>query len=164
MTENPYTFLQKKTLTTALNDYLTPTPTPCFIVSHLAHIYFIAEIAKKTSFIIKNTQKTSFSFCLLSPPNAATYLGIRWWLSFVNKAVPVLHQYSVFHILDCFDHAGLAMAALRLGQKHILFDSTAPQIKILHNRAAMLNAMIIENKPNAFSLLDLSFKKKSLFK
>lgn len=164
MTENPYIFLQKKTFTTALNDYLIHTPTPCFIVNHLAHIYFIAEIAGKTSSIIKNTQKTGFSFYLLSPPNAAAYLGIRWWLSFINKATPIIHQYYVTHILDCFDHAGLAMAALRLGQKHILFDSAAPQVKAIHNRASMLNAAIIENKPNAFNLLDLSFKKNIILK
>lgn len=163
MTENPYIFLPKKTFTTALNNYLIHTPTPCFIVNHLAHIYFIAEIAKKTSFIIKNTQKTGLSCYLLSPPNAVTYLGVRWWLSFINKTASIIHQYHIIHILDCFDNAGLAMAALRLGQKHILLDSTAPQIKTLQNRATILNATIIENKPYTFSLLDFPFKRKSLF-
>lgn len=159
MTENPYTFLQKKSFTTSLNYYLMQTQTPCFIVNHFAHIYFIAEIAKKTSFIIQNTQKISPSIYLLSPPNAIAYMGVRWWLSFVNKAVSILHQYSVIHILDCFDHAGLAMASLRMGQKHILFESQATQFKTIQNRAHTLGAIIHYTKPDTFDLLNLNFKK-----
>ncbi|EUK18495.1 hypothetical protein [Commensalibacter papalotli (ex Servin-Garciduenas et al. 2014)] len=162
MTENPYTFLQKKLFTTSLNNYLMRTQTPCFIVNHFAHIYFIAEIAKKTSYIIQNTQKIAPCVYLLSPPNAITYIGVRWWLSFINKAVDILHQYSVIHILDCFDHAGLAMASLRMGQKHIFFESKSSQFNTIQNRAQTLGATIWHTKPNTFNLLDLNFKNNHL--
>lgn len=164
MIENPYIFSPQKSFTTTLNHYLIQTQTPCFVVNHFAHIYFIAEIAKKTSYIIKKTQKNTPSLYLLSPPNAVSYFGVRWWLSFVHKSTPILSEYNIIDILDCYDHAGFAMAAIRTGQKHILFEATSPQLKNLQNRAQSTNAKIIDTKPQSFDLLDLNFKKNTLSK
>lgn len=164
MIENPYTFLPQKSFTTTLTHYLMNERIPCFVVNHLAHVYFIAEIAKKTSFIIKKTQKNTPSLYLLSPQNAISYMGVRWWLSFIHQTSPILSQYVITDILDCYDHAGFAMAALRAGQKYILFDNTSTQFKNLQNRATSMNVTIMDIKPNSFNLLDLNFKKNTLSK
>ncbi|MDI2089900.1 hypothetical protein [Commensalibacter oyaizuii] len=126
--------------------------TPHFIVNHIAHIYFIAEIIKKTSFSIN----------LISPENAITYLGVRWWQSFVTRASPILSNNIATNILDCGDHGGLAMAALRLGQRHILFDSSSPQLSVIQDRAQQIHAQVITQKPYSFDLTQLVFKKKNL--
>ncbi|CAI3927727.1 unnamed protein product [Commensalibacter communis] len=160
MTENPYIFVQKKTFTTALNHYLIQTELPCFVVNHLAHIYFIAEFIKKTSINPRNTSENSPSFSIISPPNAVTYLGVRWWLAFINTASTILPRKNFVNILDCYDHAGLAMAAIREGQKYILFESESPHSSLLKNRAEQTNTIFITNKPSSFNLLTLSFKKK----
>ncbi|MDI2113380.1 hypothetical protein [Commensalibacter nepenthis] len=151
--------MHKKTFTTALNQYLTQVKTPCFVVNHLAHIYFIAEIAKKTSINARNTFENDPVFSIISPPNAVTYLGVRWWLAFISQALMILPQQKFINILDCYDHAGLAMAAIREGQQYILFESTSPYFITLNNRAQNSNTQIISTKPNPFDLLNLRFKK-----
>lgn len=146
MTKNKYTFLPQKKFLASFSHYLSYAPAYYFTISHLAHFYFLASYLKNSNVPIT----------ILSPENAAAYMGTRWWITLTNKGISILNQ-PIDHILDCNNNAGLAMAALRLGQKKIFFADQSKQFKLIQSRAESVQAIIISQKPDSFNLIDLKF-------
>ncbi len=56
---------------------------------------------------------------LLSGPGAASYAGPAWFLEIVRQARLAHPDVPVTAILDCADQPGRALAALRIGVKHL---------------------------------------------
>lgn len=62
---------------------------------------------------------------LASAPDAALQTGPAWFKALVDQATETYPEVAATAILDCGDQPGAAMAALRLGIKHIRFDGPA---------------------------------------
>jgi hypothetical protein len=63
---------------------------------------------------------------LLSAPGAALYAGCLWWREVVEQARALVPGALADDILDCADAAGLALSAIRIGQRGIVLDPSAP--------------------------------------
>lgn len=83
-------------------------------------------------------------------------MGVRWWMQLI-KFGKQLFSNPTDDALDCYDNAGLALAALRLGQKKILFNSKSKQFNLLKNRAESLQATILTKRSESFDLTELRF-------
>jgi len=59
---------------------------------------------------------------LFSARGAAAYLGPGYFSAMIDAAFDAAPKIDVRAILDCGDAPGYALAALRLGQKHICID------------------------------------------
>lgn len=60
----------------------------------------------------------------LSAPGAAGFMGVRWWLALIGEMEKHL-QHPCFHILDCGESPGYAMAAAGLQQRIVLRGDSA---------------------------------------
>lgn len=63
---------------------------------------------------------------LLSPRGAALFAGTLWWRALLKRLREECPHAAVHEILDCADASGLALGALRIGQRSIILDPTAP--------------------------------------
>ena len=63
---------------------------------------------------------------LLSAPGAALYAGCGWWRALAGQARAAFPDVAVADILDCADGSGQALAALRIGQQHLVLWPSAP--------------------------------------
>ena len=57
---------------------------------------------------------------LLSAPGAALFAGCLWWREVVRQAREAVPVGDVRDVLDCADAGGLAVSALRIGQRAIV--------------------------------------------
>ena len=63
---------------------------------------------------------------LLSGAGAALYAGCGWWRALIARARTEHPDIPIDDILDCADAPGLALGALRIGQRRIVLDPAAP--------------------------------------
>lgn len=89
---------------------------------------------------------------LLSAPGAALYAGCLWWRALVDAARAAHPHTRCTDILDCADAPGLAMAALRLGQRHLVLWPTCPAHKAVSDAAAELGCEVLSAPPPALDL------------
>ncbi len=146
MQAHKFTFISQKNIIFSFNKYTTDTNAYFFTVNHLSQFYFI------TSHIKNNYCPITF----ISPQNAVAYMGVRWWMQLI-KFGKQLFSNPTDDALDCYDNAGLALAALRLGQKKILFNSKSKQFNLLKNRAESRQATILTKRSESFDLTELRF-------
>ena len=85
---------------------------------------------------------------LLSARGAALYAGCGWWRALV-AAVAAAHE-----VLDCADAPGHAMAALRIGQRHLILDAACPGFAVVTAAAATLGARVLAERPAALDLAE----------
>ncbi len=89
---------------------------------------------------------------LLSARGAALYAGAAWWLALIkcvrveNAAVPLED------ILDCVDASGLALSALRIGQRTIILEPDAPGWSSVAAIAASLGCELLTHRPPALDM------------
>jgi hypothetical protein len=89
---------------------------------------------------------------LLSAAGAAMYAGSGWWQALIERA-RAEHPDIPFHdILDCGDASGLALGALRIGQRCIRLDATAPGHAAVVAIAASLGSEVLTHRPNAIDM------------
>ncbi len=146
MFQNKYSFITQKKTIDSLNKYFSNSNSYCFTISHLAHIYFVYSHLKNN--------KLPITF--ISPKNAVAYMGVRWWIS-LNDTYQYFFQNPTQNILDCYDNAGLAMAALRLGQKKIIFSKNSNQFQLINARAVSIQSTVITIRPENVDLTHLKF-------
>ncbi len=87
---------------------------------------------------------------LISAPGAAAYAGPLWFLAIVDEARAAAPGISIAGILDCADHQGHAMAALRAGVAAIVFtgdDAIAGKLTALAEAAG---ATVLRQRPSCF--------------
>jgi hypothetical protein len=89
---------------------------------------------------------------LLSAPGAALFAGCLWWREVVRQAHEIVPNDAVTDILDCADASGLALSALRIGQKAIVLYEAAPGHPAVVAIAADLGAQVFQVAPPALDL------------
>ncbi|MEE8663801.1 MAG: hypothetical protein SOH81_09515 [Acetobacter sp.] len=89
------------------------------------------------------------SVTLVSPENAASFMGVSWWQALVKKLSP--HK-DIDNILDCGEAAGRAMEALHAGQKQIVLSRSGPQAVIVQSFASLVSAKVFPTRPDAVKL------------
>jgi len=91
-------------------------------------------------------------FTLLSAPGAALYAGAAWWRALADAARRRAPGLIAADILDCADAAGRALAALRLGQAHLVLWPTAPGHAAVSATAGTCQAVLLDRAPPACDL------------
>jgi fructose/tagatose bisphosphate aldolase len=87
---------------------------------------------------------------LISAPGAAAYAGPGWFLEIVAQSRAAAPGLAISGVLDCGDHAGHAMAALRAGAEAIVFtgdDGVAGKLSAI---ARETSAVVHCARPPAF--------------
>jgi hypothetical protein len=62
---------------------------------------------------------------LLSPPHATSWGGVGWWRALADAARQQFPGRIAADVLDCGEAAGLALAAIRMGQGALILRATA---------------------------------------
>lgn len=91
---------------------------------------------------------------LISAAGAASLGGPGWWRALVNSARADYPQTPCVDILDCADAPGFAMAALRLGQLHLILWFDCPAFEAVRSAAASLGATVYGVRPPALDMAD----------
>ncbi len=89
---------------------------------------------------------------LLSAPGAALFGGSGWWRGLVRLVRDEFADAAIDDILDCADASGLAVGALRIGQRAIFLDPAAPGRKSIVAIAASLGGEVLAHRPDAIDL------------
>jgi hypothetical protein len=91
---------------------------------------------------------------LLSGPGAALYAGCGWWRAVIQRVVSEYGSVPVQDILDCADASGLALGALRIGQRRLVLAPDAPGWPAVASIAASLGGEILTSRPPALDLAE----------
>ena len=91
---------------------------------------------------------------LLSAPGAAIFAGPGWWLALARLARARHDALITTDILDCADAPGLALAALRLGQRSLILDPATPAFAAVAATAARLGAHLHSIRPPSLDLAE----------
>ena len=91
---------------------------------------------------------------LLSARGAALYAGCLWWRDLVGAARAAHPATAAHDVLDCADAPGVAMAALRAGQRLLVLDAACPGYAAVRGAAATLGARVLPQAPPALDLAD----------
>ena len=89
---------------------------------------------------------------LLSAPGAALFGGCAWWRALVRLVRAEFADVTIDDILDCADASGLAVGALRIGQRAIVLDRAAPGCGSVVAIAASLGAEVLAHRPEAIDM------------
>ena len=89
---------------------------------------------------------------LLSAVAAARLGGAAWWRGLVDAARAAHPATPCIDILDCADAAGLAMAALRLGQAHLILWPESPAFSAVRAAAGAMGSVVFAARPPALDL------------
>jgi hypothetical protein len=93
---------------------------------------------------------------LLSAPAAAGYAGCGWWRALVDLAAGEHPATPHIDVLDCGIAPGLAMAALRIGQRHLILAPSSPAFAAVAAAGAGLGALVFGEPPAALDLAERS--------
>ena len=91
---------------------------------------------------------------LISAVGAASLGGPGWWRALVDDVCAACPKTPCIDILDCADAPGLAMAALRLGQRHLILWPDCPAFEAVRSAAASIGAIVYNVRPPALDMAD----------
>jgi hypothetical protein len=91
---------------------------------------------------------------LLSGEAAALYAGCGWWRALVAAARAEFPQVPIADLLDCADASGQALAALRVGLRHLILTPDAPGRARVAKIVAGLGGTLLSERPPALDLAD----------
>jgi hypothetical protein len=91
---------------------------------------------------------------LVSAPAAALFAGCGWWRALIDHARSEHADVPLDDILDCADASGLALGALRIGQRRIVLTSDAPGWSSVAAIAASLGGHVLMARPPALDMAD----------
>lgn len=116
------------------------TTTPAIVVHGLGDA--LAAVAA--------AQDVGVPLTLISAPGAATYAGPGWFQEIVAQARATAPDLAISGLLDCADHPGHAMAALRAGAEAIVFTGDDRVAEKLSAIARQKGAIVLPARPPAF--------------
>ena len=119
----------------------SPLP-PAVLVRHLEDAIAAFEVARA----VKR------SVTLLSPDEAALWLGPGWLAAVAKEAARAVPGAKCRTLLDCADRPDLAQAALRQGTDAILFTGSPKIAAKLADIAAAYRAVLLRKRPPALEL------------
>jgi hypothetical protein len=114
---------------------------PAVVVHGLAHARQVLAIGRPVT--------------LLSAPGAALFAGCGWWRAVIERARSEHPAVSIDDILDCADAPGLALGALRIGQRLLVLSPTSPGWQSVAAIAASLGGEVLTSRPPA---LDMAYR------
>jgi hypothetical protein len=91
---------------------------------------------------------------LLSATGAALFAGCGWWRAVVERVHGEHPGVPIDDILDCADASGLALGALRIGQRRLVVNPTAPGWQSVAAIAASLGGEVLTSRPPALDMAD----------
>jgi hypothetical protein len=91
---------------------------------------------------------------LMSGEAAALYAGCGWWSALVSAARAAFPLVPVADILDCADASGQALAALRIGLRHLVLAAHAPGRHRVAAIVAGLDGVLLLERPPALDLAE----------
>jgi hypothetical protein len=91
---------------------------------------------------------------LLSAPGAAGYAGCGWWRALIQAACGEFPKTPAQDVLDCGAAPGFAMAALRIGQRHLVLAPSCPAFPAVTAAAGTLGAVVLPKRPAALDLAE----------
>jgi hypothetical protein len=113
---------------------------PAVVIHGLAHARAALAIGRAVS--------------LLSAPGAALFAGCGWWRAVIERARGEYPGVPINDILDCADAPGLALGALRIGQRLLVLSPTAPGWQSVAAIAASLGGEALTSRPPALDMAD----------
>jgi hypothetical protein len=90
----------------------------------------------------------------LSATGAALYAGSGWWRALIDLARAEYPVIPIDDILDCADASGLALGALRIGQRRIVLHVSAPGWSSVAMIAASLGGVVLTSRPPSLDMAD----------
>jgi hypothetical protein len=91
---------------------------------------------------------------LLSASGAALFAGCGWWRAVIDRARDEHPSIPMDDILDCADASGLALGALRIGQRRLVLSPHAPGWQSVATIAASLGGEVLTSRPLALDMAD----------
>ena len=91
---------------------------------------------------------------LLSGEGAALYAGCGWWQALTAAARAEFPLVPIADLLDCADASGQALAALRIGLRHLILSSDAPGRERVAAIIAGLDGVLLAERPPALDLAE----------
>jgi|SRR5690242_18347904 hypothetical protein len=91
---------------------------------------------------------------LLSAAGAVMYAGSAWWRALTDRAAAEYRDVACDNILDCADASGLALGALRIGQRRIILYPIAPGWSEVAATAATLGCEVLADRPPALDMAE----------
>ena len=83
---------------------------------------------------------------MLSAPGAALFAGCGWWRAVIERARGEYPGVPIDDILDCADAPGLALGALRIGQRRLVLSPTSPGWQSVAAIAASLGGEVLTSR------------------
>lgn len=90
----------------------------------------------------------------LSAPGAALFAGCGWWRSLIERVRTAYPGIAIDEILDCADASGLALGALRMGQRRIVLLSHAPGWSAVAAIAASRGGEVLTTRPPSLDMAE----------
>jgi hypothetical protein len=91
---------------------------------------------------------------LLSGEGAALYAGCGWWRALTAATRAEFPRVPTADLLDCADASGQALAALRIGLRHLILLPDAPGRGRVATIIAGLDGVLLSERPPALDLAD----------
>jgi hypothetical protein len=91
---------------------------------------------------------------LLSAPGAALYAGCGWWRALIDRARREHPEVPVDDILDCADASGLALGAIRTGQRRLILLPAAPGWHAVATIAASHGGEVLTSRPLSLDMAE----------
>jgi hypothetical protein len=91
---------------------------------------------------------------LLSGEAAALYAGCGWWRALTEAARAEFPLVPTADFLDCADASGQALAALRIGLRHLILTPDAPGRYRVAAITAGLDGILLAERPLALDLAE----------
>jgi hypothetical protein len=113
---------------------------PAVVVHGVAHAHTVLAIGGAVT--------------LLSAPGAALFAGCAWWRAVIERARSEHPDVPIDDILDCADAPGLALGALRIGQRRLLLSPTAPGWQSVAAIAESLGGEVLTSRPPALDMAE----------
>jgi hypothetical protein len=114
-----------------------PTAAPPIVVYSLAHATAALDAAAAAG----------RSIVLLSAPDAGVQSGAGWFKALIDAARAAVPTARCSEMLDCGEHAGAAMAALRAGIGAVIFGGRDDVAERLTAIAAQQGARLLRTRP-----------------
>ena len=89
---------------------------------------------------------------LLSGGAAALYAGCGWWHALTTAARTEFPEVRIADFLDCADASGQALAAVRVGLRHLILSADAPGRQHVSAIIAGLGGVLLAERPPALDL------------
>jgi hypothetical protein len=89
---------------------------------------------------------------LLSAPGAALYAGCGFWRALMERARQEFPDVAMMDVLDCADGSGQALGALRIGQRLLVLERSAPGWDAVAAIATKLGGRVLAAPPPAIDL------------